>query len=294
MSIGLTLSGGGAKGAAHIGVLKALEEENIKISAISGTSSGSIVAALYTCGYKATDIYYIFKKYCKYITDYDHMIPFKVINTLFTGKVKLKSLAKGNNIECIMDTFARKKSIIDISECKLPLAIPAVDVVNGEIVYYLSRRINKRNIEDATSFDDRPSYIYGGRLSSIVRASTAFPGVFEPKRINSHLLIDGGTRVNSPVRILKDICESNEKIMVVYFEKSNNNTIPTNIIETTVKAVDIMGHEVNFEEINYADFKINVESSNVGLLDVSKINYMTRLGYNIAKDYIKKNRKLLE
>ena len=293
MSIGLTLSGGGAKGAAHIGVLKALEEENINISAISGTSSGSIVAALYACGYKVTDIYYIFKKYCKYITDYDHMIPFKVITTLFTGKVKLKSLAKGNNIECIMNTFARKKNVIDISECKLPLAIPAVDIVDGEIVYYLSRKINKRNIEDATSFDDKPSYIYGGRLSSIVRASTAFPGVFEPKRINSHLLIDGGTRVNSPVRILKDICENNEKIMVVYFEKSNNNAIPTNIIETTVKAVDIMGHEVNFEEINHADFKIDVESKNVGLLDVSKINYMTRLGYNKAKEYIKNNRNLV-
>ena len=49
MSLGLALSGGGAKGAAHIGVIKALEEENIKIDYISGTSSGSIIAALYAC-----------------------------------------------------------------------------------------------------------------------------------------------------------------------------------------------------------------------------------------------------
>jgi len=54
-----------------------------------------------------------------------------------------------------------------------------------------------------------------------------------------------------------------------------------------------MGHEVNFEEINHADFKIDVESKNVGLLDVSKINYMTRLGYNKAKEYIKNNRNLV-
>ena len=86
MKIGLVLSGGGAKGAAHIGALKALEEENIQISCISGTSSGSIVASLYACGYTPTQIYYIFKRYCKCITDYDKLIPFKVLNTLFTGR----------------------------------------------------------------------------------------------------------------------------------------------------------------------------------------------------------------
>ena len=63
MSFGLALSGGGAKGAAHIGVLKAFEEEKVKIDYIGGTSSGSIVATLYAAGYKSDDIYYIFKKY---------------------------------------------------------------------------------------------------------------------------------------------------------------------------------------------------------------------------------------
>lgn len=67
MSLGLVLSGGGVKGAAHIGVLKALEEEKIKFNFISGTSSGSIVAGLYVSGYKPEEIYEIFKKYCKQI-----------------------------------------------------------------------------------------------------------------------------------------------------------------------------------------------------------------------------------
>ena len=65
MKLGLALAGGGVKGAAHIGALKALEEENIKIDYIGGTSSGSIVATLYAAGYKPDDIYYIFKMYCK-------------------------------------------------------------------------------------------------------------------------------------------------------------------------------------------------------------------------------------
>lgn len=65
MKLGVCLAGGGVKGAAHIGAIKALEENNIKFDYISGTSSGSIVAALYASGYKTDEIYDIFKKYCK-------------------------------------------------------------------------------------------------------------------------------------------------------------------------------------------------------------------------------------
>ena len=79
MKLGLALSGGGAKGAAHIGVLKAFEEEKIKINYIGGTSSGSIVATLYAAGFKADDIYYIFKKYCKKIKYVEFKNIFKLI-----------------------------------------------------------------------------------------------------------------------------------------------------------------------------------------------------------------------
>lgn len=284
MQIGLVLSGGGAKGAAHIGVLKALEEENIKVTCISGTSSGSIVASLYASGYSPTQIYYIFKRYCKYITDYDKLIPFKVLNTLFTGKIRLKSLAKGDNIEYIIHNMCCKKGICDISQLKIPCAIPAVDIVDGRIIYYCSRKVDE--IRNTTTYEDDPEYVFKGRVSSIVRASTAFPGVFAPKRIENHFLVDGGIRVNSPVTILKSLRENNEKILVIYFEKAYNNTIPKNIIDTAVKSFDIMGHEINEDEIHEADYALDIESRDVGLLDVSKIDYMVNLGYNMAKKYI--------
>ena len=65
MKLGLALSGGGIRGIAHAGVLKALEENNIKIDAIGGTSSGSIIATLYAMGYSPYYIYILFKKYAK-------------------------------------------------------------------------------------------------------------------------------------------------------------------------------------------------------------------------------------
>ena len=289
MQIGLVLSGGGAKGAAHIGALKALEEENIQISCISGTSSGSIVASLYACGYTPTQIYYIFKRYCKCITDYDKLIPFKVLNTLFTGKIRLKSLAKGNNLEWIINNQCSKKGIYDISQLKIPCVIPAVDVVHGTIVYFCSRKIE--NIRNTTVYEDIPEYVFYGKISDIVRASTAVPGVFSPKTIGKYLLVDGGIRVNSPVTVLKNYKSNDEKVLVIYFEKENNNVAPKNIIDTAVKSFDIMGHEINEWEISQADYKLDIESRDVGLLDVSKIDYMVNLGYTETKQYINKNFK---
>ena len=67
MKKGLCLAGGGVKGAAHVGAIKALEEENVKFDYVGGTSSGSIVATLYACGFTADEMYTIFKKYCKKI-----------------------------------------------------------------------------------------------------------------------------------------------------------------------------------------------------------------------------------
>ena len=67
MKISLCLAGGGIKGAAHVGVLKALEEKQIEITHIGGTSSGSIVSALHAAGLTADEIYEVFKKYCKKI-----------------------------------------------------------------------------------------------------------------------------------------------------------------------------------------------------------------------------------
>ena len=82
MALGLALSGGGAKGAAHIGVLQALKEENINIDYISGTSSGSIVATLYACGYTPYQILSIFNNFCGQIFDFDTKLLFKAVGKI--------------------------------------------------------------------------------------------------------------------------------------------------------------------------------------------------------------------
>ena len=88
MKLGLSLSGGGIKGVSHIGAIKALDEAGIKFDYISGTSSGSIVATLYACGYNTDEIYNIFKKYAKSINE-DYVIKKDYIDLSDESIIKL-------------------------------------------------------------------------------------------------------------------------------------------------------------------------------------------------------------
>lgn len=140
MSLGLCLAGGGVKGAAHIGVLKALEEENIKIDYIGGTSSGSIVSALYASGFTPDEIYKIFKKYCRNIKYVDAKNILKLIfGLLFTGKIVIDGLNSGKAIEKLIERMCKEKGIFNIEDIKMPLAIPSVDMCTrkGAVFYFL-------------------------------------------------------------------------------------------------------------------------------------------------------------
>ena len=139
MKLGLALAGGGVKGAAHIGVLKVLEEEGISIKYVGGTSSGSIVASLYAMGFTADEIYKIFKKYCKKIKYVDLLYILKaVLGLIFTGKIIIDGLNSGKQIEKLVDKFANKKGIYNISDIKNNLVIPSVDMCNGEVICFTS------------------------------------------------------------------------------------------------------------------------------------------------------------
>ena len=97
MKIGIALSGGGVRGASHIGVLKALEESNIKPDLISGSSSGSIVASLYAVGYSLNEIQNIFLKINKKILDFDIKGLFKFFGGLLLLKnFKIDGLMRGD------------------------------------------------------------------------------------------------------------------------------------------------------------------------------------------------------
>jgi len=163
--IGLALGGGAALGAAHIGVLKAIDELNIKISFISGNSIGAFVAALYAFGISWQEMENIATKM--------HWFD---ISKLSLSKYSLLSNKKLGKI--IYD----KIGDVEFEQAKIPLAIVAGNLNSGNKVVF-----DKGKVVDA------------------VIASTAIPGVFKPMIINNEFLVDGGVVENVPVSLLKPL-----------------------------------------------------------------------------------------
>ena len=293
MGIGLALSGGGAKGLAHIGVIEALRDYGINIDYIAGTSSGSIIAALYAVGYTPNEILKLVIKNKNRVIDFDKMVGFKLLKTVVSKKVSIKGFIKGNSLEKIMRNCLKHKGITDIADIDFPLAIPIVDLTTGEIVYFWNNKTRCPLIEDSTNFDDKPSYYTKGDLASIVRASCSVPGVFIPKEIDNELYIDGGVRVNTPVEVLKQM--GAEKVLAITFDcNKNTNFGLKNVIGISSQAFNIMTHSSNLDEINLADLNVRLCLNYVGLLDLANPQYLAKKGYSIIARNIDKVKKYLD
>lgn len=284
MGIGLALSGGGTKGAAHIGVLRALKEEKIDIDYISGTSSGSIIAVLYALGYSTDEMKKLFIKFCSKMVDCDKLLPLKLIKTIFTGKLEVKGFARGKRLENIIYSCCSGKKITDISKIKIPIAIPTVDVQTGEIIYFLNRDLKKSR---TNLYDDIPSYKCCGRIDEIVRASCSLPGVYIPKVIGNNVLVDGGVRMNTPVNILKRM-GANHVVAISFDGNKNEKTSYDNIFSIAMQSFDIMGHHINELELSNADIVIRPKLKDISVLDCSKIEDSILKGYEETKANIEK------
>ena len=239
MKLGLALSGGGIRGAVHIGVLKAFEENNIKIDIIGGTSSGSLVAALYAMGYSPIHIYELFKRYGKEITNVGAS---SIINGvggyIVNKKFNISGISDGKAIEELYNEFASRKNIFKMSDIKMPIVIPAIDIGDGKEYVFTNRKSKKSN----KIYD---KYITDIPIGSAVRASSSFPGVFCPYEYKKHIFLDGGTINNIPVDEV--FAQGADRVITVKFEpiKINNQS---NVMDIVLRTIDIMGNKIIEDE----------------------------------------------
>lgn len=281
MSLGIAMSGGGVKGAAHIGALKALEEENIKIDYIGGTSSGSIVATLYAAGYKPDDIYYIFKKYCKKIKYVDLKNIFKLLFGLITtGKITIDGLNSGKSIYKLINKMCNEKNVYNISDIKMPLVIPSVNMCTGEVVCFTSSKIR--------AFSDNTIFVNDADIGKVVQASCSFPTVFSPCNFKEDKLIDGGARENVPWREVEFL--GADKVISIIFENEVDKSCCKNLIDVAFRSFELMGKELSKYELNGMDYFIKIKSEKVSLLDMSKIDEFFEMGYIETKKFLKENK----
>lgn len=284
----LALSGGGGKGMAHIGVLKVLEERDIPIAGIVGTSMGAIIGGLYAVGYSAGEIEGLIAELDLAAMLSDRALPELVpageeeammrrplLRLSFDEEGKLVGPKGGLSavrlLNEIADIVAQRAQAVDFYELPIPFAAVATDLETGEAV--VLRR---------------------GNLASAMRASMAIPGLFEPWSYEGKLLVDGGLVANVPVRIAKEIFPGYPVVAVDVSGDLAGKEELRSLADIVSQTITILTRSNVEEDLKFADLVIRPSVDGLPLLDFSEVEKATRLGEEAAAAVFPELAKLAE
>lgn len=279
MKIGLALAGGGIKGAGHIGVIKALQENGIEIGYIGGTSIGSIVSALYAMGYNTDEMLKLFKYFAKDIMRID---PRYYWTNVKTGKSLLgDGLISGENIELAIEECAKLKDIKRLKDIKMPISMPTVDIITNK------KYVSTNHEYDSLFTEDK--YINEIGIGKAVRASSSYPGVFAPTIYKENKFVDGGIIDNLPTDEVRKL--GADKVLSIRFSSENTND-PKNMVEVIMKSLDIMFDQRTAQEVESSDFAITLDLPEASVFNIRKIDYCYNQGYIAAMENMEKIKKI--
>ena len=274
MKLGIAFAGGGLKGIAYIGAIKALNELGVNPEFISGTSSGSLFAVSYAMGFSPEEIKELTNEYYKTLTRIDKKSISKAVFTYLTsGIAKVEGLVDGEKISSLIDILASKRNLKNMNEIKTKLAICTVDTISTNECIFLSNECEEK-IENI-------DYIYNAPIATATRASMSFPGIFTPCNYEKYNFIDGGTTDNYPTRILKTM--GADKIIGLHFRL--DDYVPReDIFAVLLRAVDIFSLGDVREAKKYADLSIEIDAKGAGLLGIDNFDKLIETGYNAIMD----------
>ena len=252
--IGLALGGGFARGIAHIGVLKVLEEENIPVSLVAGTSVGALIGAAYCSGVSPAELEQI------------------------ASKVRFRDLARwtlsryGFATNLRMISFLNKVlKVKTFEELRTPLAITATDFASGEGVVFRS-----------------------GPLADPVRASCAYPGVFLPVTVNGRLLVDGMLAHALPTQPLRDMGADRVIAVSLKSNWANGGEGPKHIFDVIGQCFAIAQNMNSEQARQSADLIIEPDVTGYRYDDFEHSADLVLLGESCARAALPEIRKWLE
>ena len=278
--VGLVLSGGGAKGMAHIGLIRALEENDIPIDYIAGTSMGAIIGSLYAMGYSPDEMQELirsdeFRRWYTGEKDMSYQFYFK--QSPPTPSMVQAGLAVKDSMTIIRPMT---NSVID----PLQMNLAFVDVYSGASAA-CGNDFDKLMVPFRAVASDvfkKSSIVLGkGDLGNAVRASMSLPFVFSPIRIDSIIAYDGGIYDNFPVDVMIEEFHPDfiiGSVVAMSTDRAENYTLPDEY--------DLMG-QVRSMIMQRSDYnlapelgvKLDFNLDDVGMLDFHKIDVVERIGY---------------
>lgn len=254
--IALVLGGGAARGFAHVGVIRALEQEKIPIDLIVGTSVGSLIGAIYAADTNSFEL-----EWTAFTLEKEHLFDYGLLS-VFTGMGPVK----GDKIEA----FVKNKVLISsIEELRIPFAAVATDLNRGTRVVL-----------------DR------GSLARAVRASCSIPGVFQPVEHQGRTLVDGGVVDNIPVSVARE--KGADIVIAVDISENVMNFNITNLIDVMLQSVNIMAAENARTKKKEADVLITPAVGDVGMLDFTQKKRCMQAGIAATQEAIPAIRAKIE
>jgi NTE family protein len=251
--IGLALGGGVSRGGAHLGVLKALENHNIPIDIIAGTSAGSIAGGLYAAGLSADELISILEK-----LTWLNLTKFQISPRAMLSSMPIEDLVKKYIGEI---TFA---------ELKIPFATATTDILTGESIML-----------------SEPSL----KVASAIRASSSFPGIYSPTKINNRYLFDGGVTNNLPVNFAKeigaDVVIAVDVIPHVTLKKS-----PSYFTLLADRALDLLLTQASETARKEADIVLTPVTEQIDSFQIKEYPKLIELGIKAVEDNIDKIKQL--
>jgi NTE family protein len=279
--LGLALSGGGLRGAVHLGVLKALEKNDIYPDIIAGTSSGSIVGAVYAAGvdfeplvakFEGSEVWELLDPTIAHFNWILYLYYRWIHRPMTLWKLPM-GFFKGDKLESYMDDILEGRYFKDL---KIPLSVVCADVDTGEtVVFCTPGNTPSRPLKDT-------AFVTNQKLSAAVRGSISLPGVFVPKHLGGRRLVDGGVKNNIPVNILYS--QGARKVIAVDLGVTSDRARPDSVVELIMASLDIMGDELSrYIRSEYPAYYIYPDLQGVGYKDYDRIREFISFGEEAAQ-----------
>jgi NTE family protein len=276
--IGLALGGGGARGAAHIGVIRVLEELHIPIDYVAGTSMGSIIGGLYSCGYTPDQMEKLIgsihwdtlfqdaperkdQSFRQKEDDFEHLMPFEFgLNFKKGGLLLPPGLIAGSKLGYVLETATLPcSSVTNFDQLRIPFRAVATDIQTGM------------------------PYVMGkGNLAKVIRASMAIPAIFTPVEIDGHLLVDGGEAQNLPVQTVQAMGADIVIAVNVGSSGAESAAKPTTVGGMIGRLIDLPLQQNTMASAKLANVVITPNLEGYTSADFMKALKMIPLGYQAA------------
>jgi len=277
--IGLVLAGGGAKGGAHVGVLKVLEELNVPVDCIAGTSMGALVGGGYASGIPAADLE-------KFVTGIDwksvvggvgrrdlQTIEQKRAGVTYSNEFELglknkrvvlpAGIVNTSSIEDLLRTYvARARAQTDFDKLPIPYRAVATDMISGSMVVLDS-----------------------GDLATAMRASMAIPGAFAPVQTEKYVLSDGGMVRNIPVDVARNLCADIVIVVNLVEEEVKREKLQTatQLLGRSTDVMIVANENLQLASLTDRDIRIDVIMGDITTADFERVPETVPLGEKAAR-----------